>query len=54
MEKRLVTFIASLFLCVGMALAQSQTSGKVTSSEDGLPVVGAAVKVVGGGYWYSN
>ena len=49
MEKRLVTFIASLFLCVGMALAQSQTSGKVTSSEDGLPVVGAAVKVVGGG-----
>lgn len=53
MEKRLVTFIACLFLSLGMALAQSQVSGKVTSSEDGLPVVGAAVKVVGGGYWYS-
>ena len=47
MEKRLMTFIACLFLSIGMALAQSQISGTVTSAEDGSPVVGASVKVVG-------
>ncbi len=47
MEKRLMTFIACLFLSIGMALAQSQISGTVTSAEDGTPVVGASVKVVG-------
>ncbi len=47
MEKRLMTFIACLFLSIGMALAQSQISGTVTSAEDGAPVVGASVKVVG-------
>ena len=35
MEKRLMTFIACLFLSLGMALAQTQVSGKVTSAEDG-------------------
>ena len=30
-----------------MAFAQSQISGKVTSSEDGAPVIGASVKVAG-------
>lgn len=33
MEKRLMTFIACLFLSLGMALAQTQVSGKVTSAE---------------------
>lgn len=47
MEKRLATFIASLFLSLGMALAQIQVSGVVTSAEDGMPVVGASIKVVG-------
>ena len=47
MEKRLMTFVACLFLSIGMALAQSQISGTVTSAEDGTPVVGASVKVVG-------
>ena len=42
-----MTFVACLFLSIGMALAQSQVSGKVTSAEDGHPVVGATVKVVG-------
>ena len=42
-----MTFIACLFLSIGMALAQSQISGTVTSAEDGAPVVGASVKVVG-------
>ena len=41
MEKRLMTFIACLFLSLGMALAQTQVSGTVTSSDDGSPVVGA-------------
>ena len=47
MEKRLMTFIACLFLSIGLAMAQSQVSGTVTSAEDGAPVVGASVKVVG-------
>ena len=47
MEKRLMTFIACLFLSLGMALAQTQVSGTVTSSEDGSPVIGASIKVAG-------
>ena len=47
MEKRLMTFIACLFLSLGMALAQTQVSGTVTSSDDGSPVVGASIKVAG-------
>ena len=47
MEKRIMTFVACLFLSIGMALAQSRVSGKVTSAEDGQPIVGATVKVVG-------
>lgn len=47
MEKRLTMLLASLFLAVGMALAQTQVSGCVTSSEDGEPVIGASIKVVG-------
>ncbi|WP_279148733.1 SusC/RagA family TonB-linked outer membrane protein [Segatella bryantii] len=47
MEKRLMTFFACLFLSLGMALAQTQASGTVLSSEDGEPVVGASLKIVG-------
>lgn len=47
MEKRLATFIACLFLSLGMALAQIQVSGVVTSAEDGQPIVGASIKIVG-------
>ena len=47
MEKRLTMIFATLFLCIGMALAQTKVSGTVTSAEDGEPVVGASVKVVG-------
>lgn len=42
-----MTFIACLFLSLGMALAQTQVSGKVTSAEDGEPVIGASIKVAG-------
>ena len=47
MEKRLTMILASLFLCVGMALAQTAVTGTVVSQEDGQPVVGATVRVTG-------
>lgn len=47
MEKRLTMFLACLFLSLGIALAQTQISGTVVSSEDGEPVIGASVIVVG-------
>ncbi len=47
MDKRLMTLVAGLTLSTGMAFAQSQISGKVTSSEDGSPVIGASIKVAG-------
>ena len=47
MKKRLTLFFASLFLMVGAALAQTKVSGTVLSQEDGQPIIGAAVKVVG-------
>lgn len=40
-------FFACLFLSIGMAMGQTHVSGIVTSSEDGEPVIGATVKVVG-------
>lgn len=45
MEKRLTMFLACLFLSLGMAMAQTQISGTVVSSEDGLPIIGASVMV---------
>jgi TonB-linked SusC/RagA family outer membrane protein len=47
MEKRLFTLIACLFLSIGMALAQVRVTGVVVSSEDGEPIIGAAIRVVG-------
>ena len=47
MEKRLLMFLAALFLCVGGVVAQTQVKGTVVSSSDGEPVVGASIKVVG-------
>ena len=47
MEKRIKMLFACLFLCVGMAMAQTKVSGTVLSYEDNEPVVGAAVRVVG-------
>lgn len=47
MEKRLTMILACLFLSIGMALAQTQVTGTITSGEDGEPVIGASVKVVG-------
>jgi TonB-linked SusC/RagA family outer membrane protein len=47
MEKRLMTLLAGTFLFAGSVMAQTNVSGTVTSSDDGEPVVGAAVKVEG-------
>ncbi|MBR5060700.1 MAG: TonB-dependent receptor [Prevotella sp.] len=47
MEKRLTMFLACLFLSVGMAMAQTKVTGTVLSQEDGEPIVGATIQVVG-------
>ena len=47
MVKRLSMVLAGLFLCLGVAMAQTEISGTVVSSEDGEPVVGASILVVG-------
>ena len=47
MEKRLTMFFAALFLSVGMAMAQTTVKGTVLSQDDGQPIIGAAVQVVG-------
>lgn len=47
MVKKLTMMFACLFLSLGMAMAQTQASGTVVSSEDGQPVIGATVMLVG-------
>ena len=47
MEKRVTLILASLFLFIGMAMAQTKVSGTVVSHEDGQPVIGATVQVPG-------
>ena len=47
MEKRLTMLIVSLFMFIGGALAQTKVNGTVVSQDDGQPVVGASVLVVG-------
>ena len=45
MEKRLMMFLAGLFLSIGLAVAQTQVSGTVVSGDDGEPVIGASIRV---------
>lgn len=45
--KKLSLALVSLFLCVGVALAQQTISGTVTSSDDNEPLMGANVLVKG-------
>ena len=47
MEKRLSLFLISLLVTVCSAFAQNKISGTVTSAEDGEPIIGASVKIVG-------
>lgn len=47
MKRRLTMFLACFFLSLGVALAQTECSGTVVSSDDGQPIIGASVIVVG-------
>jgi len=47
MEKRLTAILACLFFVMGGAFAQIQVKGTIISSDDGEPLPGASVKVVG-------
>lgn len=47
MVKRIAMILGGVILSCGMAFAQTSVTGKVTSSEDGEPVVGASIKIVG-------
>ena len=47
MKKRLMAFLACLLLVMTTAFAQKKVTGTVISQEDGQPVIGATVKVVG-------
>ena len=47
MIKKLTLFLACFVLGMGIAFAQTRVTGTVTAEEDGLPIVGASVQVVG-------
>ncbi|MBR0049711.1 MAG: TonB-dependent receptor [Prevotella sp.] len=47
MKKRLTMFMAAFFLCLGGVIAQTKVTGTVLSQDDGQPIIGAAVSVVG-------
>lgn len=45
--KRLTLIIAYLTMMVGMAFSQTKVSGTVVAEDDGLPILGASVRIVG-------
>lgn len=47
MKKRLTMLLALMFLTLGTIVAQTKVTGTVVSSEDGEPLIGVSVKVVG-------
>ena len=47
MKKRLMMVLAGLLLSLGTVLAQTKVNGTVISQDDGQPVVGASVLIVG-------
>ena len=47
MKKSLTILLAMLFLSVGMAWAQTTITGSVVTQEDGEPIVGATIRIVG-------
>ena len=47
MKKRLTMVLAGLSLSAGMAMAQTAVTGTVVSQDDGEPIIGASVRVVG-------
>ena len=47
MVKKLTMFLAALLLTAVGAMAQTQVRGTVVSQEDGEPIVGASIQIVG-------
>ena len=47
MKKSLTILLAMLFLCVGVAWAQTTITGSVVTQEDGEPIMGATIRIVG-------
>lgn len=47
MKKRLMVLLACLMFVTGITFAQKKVTGSVISQEDGLPVIGATIKLVG-------
>jgi TonB-linked SusC/RagA family outer membrane protein len=47
MEKRIMTLLAVLFLALGSAFAQTKVNGVVVAEDDGQPVMGVSILVVG-------
>ena len=47
MMKRIAMLMGGVILSCGVAFAQTSVTGKVTSSDDGEPVVGASVRIIG-------
>lgn len=47
MFKKLLLIASSMLISMGLAFAQSNLSGKVIGAEDGQPVIGATVQIVG-------
>ena len=47
MKKRLIMFLACLFLSLGIVSAQTKVNGIVVAQDDGQPVIGVTVLVVG-------
>lgn len=49
MKRRLFLMMSFLMLMIGTAFAQTDVSGVIISKEDGQPIVGATIQVVGSG-----
>ena len=47
MKEKLTLFVACMFLSIGASLAQVTVKGTVISADDGEPLPGASVKLVG-------
>jgi TonB-linked SusC/RagA family outer membrane protein len=47
MKKKLLTLLALLFFFTGMVSAQTLVSGTVVSADDGEPIIGASIRLVG-------
>ena len=47
MKKRVITLLAMMLCLVGEVFAQTNVNGTVISQEDGEPIVGASILVVG-------